>query len=109
MVKKTVMSQLQQLQTVSEATLEKLSKNQATRSAIQGATQLRERGDRILRGLDSIEERLTAIEKRLAGIEAQGRKAATRTRTRATKSRPPATRAQTDAAKPAPAPSEPTS
>ena len=98
MVKKTVMSQLQQLQTVSEGALEELTQNQATRSAIQGATQLRERGDRILRGLDSIEDRLTAIEKRLAGLEAQGRKAGGGTRARATKSRPTATRAT--AAKP---------
>jgi len=103
MVKKTVMSQLQQLQTVSEGALEKLTQNQATRSAIQSATQLRERGDRILRGLDSIEERLTAIEKRLAGLEAQGRKTATRTR--ATRSRPAATSPST--ATPAEPASEP--
>ena len=55
MVKKTVIEQLQQLQSVSEGAIEKLTQNQAARSALQSAAQLRERGDRILRGLDSVE------------------------------------------------------
>jgi hypothetical protein len=78
MVKNTMISQLQ---SVSEGALGKITQSGPTRSAVQSAMQLKDRGDRILRGLDSIEDRLTAIEKRLASIEAQGRKPAT-TRTR---------------------------
>ncbi len=85
MVKNTVISQLQ---SVSEGALGKFTQNGATRSAAQAAMQLKDRGDRILRGLESIEERLTAIEKRLASIEAFEKKpAATRRRATASKSR----------------------
>ena len=85
MVKNTVISQLQ---SVSEGALGKFTQSGATRTAAQAALQLKDRGDRILRGLESIEERLTAIEKRLTAIEAQGRKpASTRKRSSSSKSR----------------------
>jgi hypothetical protein len=66
MVRKTVISQLQ---TVGEGALGKLAQSPATRSAFQGAIQVKERGERLLHVLDSIEARLTAIEKRLAALE----------------------------------------
>jgi hypothetical protein len=83
MVKNTVISQLQ---SVSEGALGKFTQSSATRSAAQAAMQLKDRGDRILRGLESIEERLTAIEKRLGAIEAQVKKPAT-TRRRSSSSK----------------------
>ena len=87
MVKKTVIEQLQQLQSVSEGAIEKQTQHQAARSALSSAAQLRERGDRILRGLDSVEDRLTAIEKRLAALERQGRKRSAKTGSGTGKSR----------------------
>jgi hypothetical protein len=89
MVKNTASTVISGLQSVSEGALGKLTSSQATRSAVQGAMQLKDRGDRILRGLESIEERLTAIEKRLTAME----KPAT-TRTRATTTKPRSTTAK---------------
>jgi hypothetical protein len=68
MVRKTVISQLQ---TVGEDALEKLAQNPAARTAIQGAIQVKERGERLLHTLDLIEERLSAIEKRLNALEGE--------------------------------------
>lgn len=69
MVRKTVISQLQ---TVGEDALEKLAQNPAARTAIQGAMQVKERGERLLHTLDVIEERLSAIEKRLSALDGEG-------------------------------------
>ena len=91
MVKNTANTVISGLQSVSEGALGKLTSSQATRSAVQGAMQLKDRGDRILRGLESIEERLTAIEKRLTAMEKQAA-----TRTRATTSKPRSTREALD-------------
>ncbi len=84
MVKNTANTVISGLQSVSEGALGKLTSSQATRSAVQGAMQLKDRGDRILRGLESIEERLTAIEKRLTAME---KPATTRRRAATTKPR----------------------
>jgi hypothetical protein len=96
MVKNTANTVISQLQSVSEGALGKLTQSTATRSAVQGAMQLKDRGDRILRGLESIEERLTAIEKRLDAME---KPAARRTRTTASKPRSTAKRSTTSRAK----------
>jgi hypothetical protein len=77
-------SVLSQLQSVSEEALERITKSQATRSAIQSAIQLKDRAGRTLSGLEGIEERLAAIEKRLTALEGQ-KKPATRTRSTAKK------------------------
>ena len=66
MVRKTVISQLQ---SVGEGALGKLAQSPATRTAVQGAIQVKERGERFLHTLESIEARLGAIEKRLAALE----------------------------------------
>jgi hypothetical protein len=97
MVKNTANTVISGLQSVSEGALGKLTSSQATRSAVQGAMQLKDRGDRILRGLESIEERLTAIEKRLTAMEKLEKQAASRTTTskpRATAKRSTTTRAK---------------
>jgi hypothetical protein len=103
MVKQTVVQQLQQLQSASEDALGKITQHQATRSVLQGATQLKDRGDKLLGGLAGIESRLTAIEKRLATLEkaAKPKPAATRTtRTTASKPRTTSAKPKTTAAKP---------
>jgi len=85
----TKKSVIAQLQSVSEGAIEMLTHSGPTRSAIQGATQLKDRGGRLLHGLESIEERLSAIEKRLAALEGGKPKAATtRPRSATTKARP---------------------
>ena len=66
MVRKTVISQLQ---SVGEGALGKLAQSPATRTAVQGAIQVKERGERFLHSLESIEARLGAIEKRLTALE----------------------------------------
>jgi hypothetical protein len=103
MVKQTVKSQLQQLQTASESALGKITQNQTARSALQGAAQLKDKGDKLLSALGSIEGRLGAIEKRLDALEGKTPKpkaAATRTRSTAGKSRASAAKPKTTAAKP---------
>ncbi len=99
MVKNTANTVISGLQSVSEGALGKLTSSQATRSAVQGAMQLKDRGDRILRGLESIEERLTAIEKRLTAMEKLEKQAAPRTRTTTSKPRSTAKRSTTTRAK----------
>ena len=91
MVKKTVMSQLA---SVGEGALGKIAQNPATRPAVQGAMQLKDRGEKFVHGLESIDERLAAIEKRLDALEKANkpRRATTRARTAGSK---------TGAAKPA--------
>jgi len=96
MVKNPANTVISGLQSVSEGALGKLTSSHATRSAVQGAMQLKDRGDKILRGLESIEERLTAIEKRLTAME---KPAATRSRTTTSKPRSTAKRSTTTRAK----------
>jgi len=62
-------SVLTQLQSVSEGALEKIAQNETARSAITGAVQLKGRGERMLHGLETMEDRLAAIEARLAALE----------------------------------------
>jgi hypothetical protein len=103
MVKQTVKSQVQQLQSASESALGKLTQNQTARSVLQGAAQLKDKGDKLLSALGSIEGRLGDIEKRLDALEGKTPKAkpaATRTRSTASKPRTTATKPKTTAAKP---------
>jgi hypothetical protein len=79
-------SVISQLQSVSEGALGKITSSQKTRTAVQGAMSLKDRGDKILRGLESIEERLTAIEKRLDAMEKK-QSAPARSRSTTSKSR----------------------
>jgi hypothetical protein len=66
MAKRTVMSQLQ---SAGEEALGKLAQSPATRNALQGAMNVKERVEKVVRGLDGIEKRVVAIEKRLAALE----------------------------------------
>jgi hypothetical protein len=66
MAKRTVISQLQ---SAGEEALGKLAQSPATRNALQGAMNAKDRVEKIVRGLDGIEKRVAAIEKRLAALE----------------------------------------
>ncbi len=77
-------SVIEQLQAVGEDALGKITKNPATRSALQGASQLKDKGGKVFAGFESIEKRLTSIEKRLTALEGKAKKPASRTRTRST-------------------------
>jgi hypothetical protein len=76
-------SVIEQLQAVGEDALGKITKNPATRSALQGASQLKDKGGKVFAGFESIEKRLTSIEKRLAALEGKAKKPTT-TRARST-------------------------
>ena len=65
-------SVLSQLQSVGEGAIEKITQNPATRSALQGAMNLRDRGEQLVTGLVAIEKRLVAVEKRLARARGAG-------------------------------------
>jgi hypothetical protein len=93
-------SVLSQLQSVGEGAIEKITQNQATRSALQGAMHLRDRGEQLVTGLIAVEKRLVAVEKRLAALEGQSKRATTTARSAATKARTTTTaKARTTATK----------
>jgi hypothetical protein len=93
MAKKTVISQLA---SVGEGALGKIAQNPATRTALQGAIQLKDRGERFVHGLDSVDERLAAIERRLDVLEKANKpkRAAATARTAASKPRATAGKAK---------------
>ncbi len=86
MAKKSVMSQLA---SVGEGALDKLAHSPATRTALQGAMQLKDRGEKLVHGLDSVDDRLAAIERRLDALEkaAKPKRSSPRARTAASKTR----------------------
>ena len=86
-------SVLSQLQSVGEGALGKLSQSPATRGAVQGAIQLKDRGERLVHALESVEARLAAIEARLDELE-KPKRTATRARAAASKPRAAATKAE---------------
>ena len=88
MAKRTVISQLQ---SAGEGALGKLAQSPATRNALQGAINAKDRVEKIVRSVDGMEKRVAAIEKRLAALEKTPAKKAT-----------PRARASKPAAKPTP-------
>jgi uncharacterized phage infection (PIP) family protein YhgE len=104
MAQKKQKSVIEQLQAVGEDALGKITKNPATRSVIQGASQVKDKSGKMFAGFESIEKRLAGIEKRLAALEGKAKKPTTTTRTRSTAKK---TTAST-ASKPPAAPTEAT-
>ena len=122
-------SVLSQLQSVGEGAIEKITQNPATRSALQGAIHLRDRGEQLVTGLVAIEKRLVARREaarrargagqardhdrphgRHQGADEHDRKArttATKARTTASKASPPRTPAAPATGAPARAASVP--
>jgi hypothetical protein len=60
---------LGQLASVGEGAIGKLAQNPVTHKALEGAMQLKERVEKLVNGLESVEQRLAAVEKRLDALE----------------------------------------
>jgi uncharacterized membrane protein len=60
---------LGQLASVGEGAIGKLAQNPVTHRALEGAMQLKERVEKLVNGLESVEQRLAAVEKRLDALE----------------------------------------
>jgi hypothetical protein len=60
---------LGQLASVSEGAIGRLAQNPVTHKAVEGALMLKERVEKLVNGLESVEERLAAVERRLDALE----------------------------------------
>lgn len=79
---------LGQLASVGEGAIGKLAQNPVTHKALEGALQLKERVEKLVNGLESLEQRMTAAEQRLEALEKPKRTTA-RKSTTARKATPP--------------------
>jgi len=79
---------LGQLASVGEGAIGKLAQNPVTHKALEGALQLKERVEKLVNGLESLEQRMTAAEQRLDALEKPKRTTA-RKSTTARKATPP--------------------
>jgi hypothetical protein len=70
---------LGQLTSVGEGALGKLAQNPVTHKALEGALQLKDRVEKVVRGLDTMEKRMAAVEKRLGALEKPKRRIAKKT------------------------------
>jgi hypothetical protein len=77
---------LGQLAAVGEGAIGKLAQNPVTHKALEGAMQVKERVEKLVNGLESLEQRMTAVEQRLDALEKPKRRAATTKSTTAAKS-----------------------
>ena len=57
------------LASVGEGAIGKLAQNPVTHKALEGALQVKERVEKLVNGLESLEQRLAAVEKRLDALE----------------------------------------
>ena len=80
--KRTVLGQLT---SVGEGAIGRLAQNPVTNKALEGAIQVKERVEKVVRGLESMEGRMTAVEKRLAALEKPKKRATTPKTTTAAK------------------------
>jgi hypothetical protein len=73
---------LGQLASVGEGAIGRLAQNPVTHKALEGALQVKERVEKLVNGLEAVEQRLAAVEKRLDALEkpkrAPAKKAAAR-------------------------------
>jgi len=69
---------LGQLASVGEGAIGKLAQNPVTHKALEGALQVKERVEKLVNGLESLEQRMTAAEQRLDALEKPKRRAAPR-------------------------------
>jgi len=76
---------LGQLASVGEGAIGRLAQNPVTHKAFEGALQVKERVEKLVNGLESVERRLAAIEKRLEALEKPKRR--TRTPAKSTTAR----------------------
>jgi len=76
---------LGQLASVGEGAIGKLAQNPVTHKALEGAMQVKERVEKLVNGLESLEQRMTAVEQRLDALEKPKRRATTTKSTTAAK------------------------
>src|SRR2546429_3970619 len=75
---------LGQLAAVGEGAIGRLAQNPVTHKALEGAMQVKERVEKLMNGLESLEQRMTAAEQRLDALEKPKRRATpTKSRTAA--------------------------
>jgi hypothetical protein len=66
MVRRTMISQLQ---SVGEGALGKLAQSPVTHKAVEGAIQVKDRVEKLVRGLEAMDERVSKLEARIADLE----------------------------------------
>jgi hypothetical protein len=81
---------LGQLASVGEGAIGKLAQNPVTHRALEGAMQLKERVEKLVNGLESVEQRLAAVEKRLDALEKPKRRTPAKSTTAAKATKAPA-------------------
>ena len=60
---------LDQLASVGEGALGKLTQNPVTHKALEGALQVKDRVEKLVNGFEKLEQRMKAVEKRLDALE----------------------------------------
>ncbi len=80
----TKRTMLGQLTSVGEGAIGRLAQNPVTHKAVEGAIQVKERVEKVVRGLESIEKRMSAVEKRLEALEKQPKRRTTTRKTTTT-------------------------
>ena len=65
----TKRTMLGQLTSVGEGAIGRLAQNPVTNKALESAIQVKERVEKVVRGLESMEGRMAAVEKRLEALE----------------------------------------
>ena len=73
--KRTVLGQLT---SVGEGAIGRLAQNPVTHKAVESAIQVKERVEKVVRGLESMDRRMVAVEKRLEALEKPKKRATTR-------------------------------
>jgi len=68
---------LGQLTSVGEGAIGRLAQNPVTHKAVESAIQVKERVEKVVRGLESMDRRMLAVEKRLAALEKQKKRTTT--------------------------------
>jgi hypothetical protein len=66
-------SMLGPLASVGEGAIGRLAQNPVTHKALEGAMQAKERVEKLVKGFESLEQRVTAVEQRLDALEKQKR------------------------------------
>ena len=74
----TKRTMLGQLTSVGEGAIGKLAQNPVTHKAVESAIQVKERVEKVVRGLESMERRMVAVEKRLEALEKKPKRTTTR-------------------------------
>jgi hypothetical protein len=74
----TKRTMLGQLTSVGEGAIGRLAQNPVTHKAVESAIQVKERVEKVVRGLESMERRMVAVEKRLEALETKPKRATTR-------------------------------